>query len=161
MTSFIAGRNRRPLEEADVRRVTNTFLGLDPNVPTQHEPGSPTVFYVAEDERGEEYGLIRFGEDIYPGDDVVQPNATLSMKAAAAHELTHYYRWQDMLELSEQPLWHIDEALTSLQAITRYGRQLNDPEIRQLADDAIQRLQLFVRQWRASNRAGDGALMAE
>jgi hypothetical protein len=41
---------------------------------------------------------------------------------------------------------HLDEALTSLQAIMRYDRHLSDPDVRQLICDAIQRLQLYVQE---------------
>jgi len=40
---------------------------------------------------------------------------------------------------------HLDEALTSLQAVMRYNRHLSEHDVRQLICDAIQRLQLYVR----------------
>ena len=74
------------------------------------------------------------------------PLRALGLKAAAAHELTHYHRWTDKTELPENLPEHLDEALTSLQAIMRYHRQLGEHDVRQLVLDAIQRLQLFVRE---------------
>ena len=147
-TSLIPGRNRRTLDDAEIRRATNMFLGLDGTVSTRYEGGKPTVCRIVRDEDGEPYAEIRFGEDIYPGDDVVAANALLSLKAAAAHELTHVYRWRDKQALPEEELIHIDEALTSLQAIQRYGHECSHAEIRELVSDAIQRLQLFVRESR-------------
>jgi hypothetical protein len=99
-----------------------------------------------EDESGGQYGEIIFGPDIYPGTSVVDANSALSIDAAAAHELTHDHRWKDKRALSEEDLHHIDEALTSLQAITRYDKKLCETDIRLLVADAIQRLQLFVNE---------------
>jgi len=143
-SSLLAGRNTAPLSPEEIRRAINTFLGLDNHVNAKHDPGARTAFHVREDESGGHYGEIVFGADIYPGSSVVDPNAALSLDAAAAHELTHHYRWKDKIALSEVKLMHVDEALTSLQAIFRYDRKLSDTDIRQLIADAIQRLQLFV-----------------
>jgi len=146
--SLLAGRNAQPLSEEDQRKATNTFLGLDHNVPVKYE-GARTRFrlYV---EDGLEIGEIVFGADIYPGRGVVDPNSSLGMQAAAAHEITHYYRWRDKTELVHADLEEIDEALTSLEAIMRFPRNLNDHENRQLVSDAIQRLQMYAQ------RKGDG-----
>jgi hypothetical protein len=38
----------------------------------------------------------------------------------------------------------VDEALTSLEAISRYERHLNESDIRRLIADAITRLQMYV-----------------
>jgi hypothetical protein len=142
--SLLAGRNNAPLSPDEIRRAINTFLGLDKDVNARHDPSSRTEFRVAKDASGQ-YGEIVFGPDIYPGSGVVDPNSALSLDAAAAHELTHYHRWKDKTALSEGSLEHLDEALTSLQAIFRYDRQLREADVRQLVADAIQRLQLFVR----------------
>jgi hypothetical protein len=91
------------------------------------------------------FGEIIFGPDIYPGPSVIDPNSALGLTAAAAHELSHYHRWKDKMALADDGLEHLDEALTSLQAISRYDRNLSEAEVRQLIADAIQRLQLFVQ----------------
>ncbi len=143
--SLLAGRNAQPLSDEDVRRVFNTFLGLDNTLPVRYEAGARTVFRVPA--RGPEPAdcEVTFGEDIYPGNTVLDPNASLSMQAAVAHEVTHYCRWRDKTEINEEGLEAIDEALTSLDSILRFPRQLNDHDTRQLVADAIQRLQLFVQ----------------
>jgi hypothetical protein len=145
-SSLLAGRNTAPLSHEEIRRAINTFLGLDNHVNVKHDPHSLTAFHVRKDESSGDYGEIVFGADTYPGSSVVDPNSALSLDAAAAHELTHYYRWKDKRALSEGHLLHVDEALTSLQAVFRYDRKLSDTDIRQLIADAIQRLQLFVKQ---------------
>ncbi len=144
--SLLAGRNLAPLSEDDVRRVINTFLGMGSTINTVHEARRRTVFRVQrEQETGETYGEIVFGPDVYPGPNLIDPNSALSMEAACAHELTHYHRWFDKIELTDDSLKHLDEALTSLQAIMRFDRHLREHDIRQLVSDAVQRLQLFVK----------------
>lgn len=143
--SLLAGRNAQPLDDQGVRRAYNTFLGLDSKAPVRHEPGARTCFRVTLDEQGAEVTEIVFGSDIYPGIGVVDPNSSLSVQAAAAHELSHYYRWYDKTELSQEQLAEIDEALASLEAILRFQKQLSEHEIRQLVSDAIQRLQLYAQ----------------
>ncbi|MEY2486181.1 MAG: hypothetical protein QOH39_1829 [Verrucomicrobiota bacterium] len=144
--SLLAGRNVAPLSLGEINRVVNTFLGLDRNVNVRHEPGARTVFRVVNDDQsGAQYGEVIFGPDIYPGGNVIDPNSALSIDAAAAHELTHFYRWKDKAAIEGDFYEHIDEALTSLQAICRYGSHLNDSDKIQLVCDAIQRLQLFMR----------------
>lgn len=143
--SLLAGRNAHALLEADVRRAINTFLGLDAKVPVRHAQGSRTLFRLTNDENGNEVAEIVFGEDLYPGPAVVDPNSSLSMQAAAAHEITHFHRWGDKTELLDPHLVEIDEALTSLEAILRFPKQLSDHEVRQLVADAIQRLQIFAQ----------------
>jgi hypothetical protein len=100
---------------------------------------------VSVDSSGNAYGEVVFGPDIYPGSSIVDPNSALSLQAAVAHELTHYHRWRDKTALSEEPLEHIDEALTSLQAILRYDHQLNRTDVRVLVSDAMQRLHLYLK----------------
>lgn len=142
--SLLAGRNAQPLSDDDVRRVYNTFLGLDSTLPVRYEPGLRTVFRVPA--RGPEPSdcEVTFGEDIYPGNAVLDPNASLSMQAAVAHEVTHFCRWRDKTEILDGRLEALDEALTSLEAILRFPRQLNDHDARQLVADAIQRVQLYI-----------------
>jgi hypothetical protein len=146
-SSLLAGRNNAPLSEAEIRRAANTFLGLDNRVKATFDANSRTAFHESVDESTNEvFGEIVFGPDIYPGTSVVDPNAALSLDAAAAHELTHYYRWKDKTALQGEQLRHLDEALTSLQAILRYSKPLTDTDLRQLVADAIHRLQLFVKE---------------
>lgn len=148
--SLLAGRNNQPLSDGDIRRVFNTFLGLDPTLVVRYVPGGRTVFRVpAADPDGGDCE-VTFGEDIYPGQSVVDPNSSLSLQAAAAHEVTHFCRWRDKTELVRADLEEIDEALTSLEAVLRFPRQLNDHDIRQLISDAIQRLQLYANRIEAS-----------
>ena len=118
---------------------------MDTKVNARYETGRRTVFCVRQEENGEEFGEIIIGPDIYPGPSVVDPNSALGLKAAAAHELTHYHRWNDKIALSDESLEHIEEALTSLQAALRYERHLSEPDINQLIADAIQRLQIYIR----------------
>jgi len=155
-TSLLAGRNKAPLTNDEIRRASNTFLGLDKNVNARYDPQSRTVFRVSVDASGGRYGEVVFGPDIYPGSSVVDPNSALSLDAAAAHELTHYHRWKDKTALSAESLEHLDEALTSLQAIFRYDRHLCDTDVRQLVADAMQRLQLFVREQAEVNNEETG-----
>ena len=150
--SLLAGRNQAPLSKDEVRRATNTFLGLDKNVNARYEEGARTAFWVRQEESGEQYGEIVFGPDIYPGRSVVDPNSALSLDAAAAHELTHYHRWKDKTALPKDLTEHLDEALTSLQAIMRYYQHLSEPDVRQLISDAIQRLQLYVQELEDARR---------
>lgn len=143
--SLLAGRNAQPLSDDDVRRVYNTFLGLEKHLPVRYQAGARTVFRVpAHDEDAGECE-VTFGEDIYPGNAVLDPNSSLSMQAAVAHEVTHYFRWRDKTEINDAHLEPIDEALTSLEAVLRFPRDLNDHDVRKLVADAIQRLQLFAQ----------------
>jgi len=141
---LLTGRNNAPLTDEQVKRASNTFLGMDNGVNARYEPGQPSVFHVVND-GGEQYGEIVFGPDILPGPGVADPNAALSLDAAVAHELCHYYRWRDALALDPPALELLDEALTSLQAVLRYQAKLRDHDIRQLIGDAIQRIMLYVQ----------------
>jgi hypothetical protein len=143
-SSLLAGRNSVPLTETDILRVANTFLGLDREANFKHSADEVTRcrVYVQDNETICE---IVFGADIFPGTSVVDPNSSLSMRAAAAHELSHLHRWRDKTELDGEHLTEIDEALTSLDAVQRYQAHLNETEVRQLVADAMQRLQAFAQ----------------
>lgn len=143
--SLLAGRNNAPLSHDDIRRAATIFLGMEPNVSARYEASSLTVFRVDHDTSGLEYGEIVFGPDIYPGQGIVDPNSALSVDAAAAHELAHYFRWRNKTALNDNTLIHLDEALTSLEAIVRYERHLSPQDVRQLVSDATQRVCLHVQ----------------
>lgn len=145
-SSLLAGRNIKPLSDDEVKRIFNIFLGLDDKVAVRYDSASSTGFQPFRDESGELYGEIIFGPDILPGTNIANPNASLSVTAAAAHELAHYYRWYNGYALAEDELPHLDEALTSLDAILRYGDKLTDIDIRGLAADAIHRISLFIQE---------------
>lgn len=149
--SLITGRNQNPLSMEDRRRVINTFLGLDNTVNVRYEETERTAFHIVISDTGEENGEIICGPDIYPGRSMIDPNSALGLEAAAVHELTHYYRWKDKIELQDRSLEHLDEALTSLQAILRYYENINDQDVRQLVSDAAQRLQLYIQTLSDSN----------
>jgi hypothetical protein len=143
--SLLPGRSAVPLDEQRVSSVVATFRGLQADVPpedqcdSRHEISVNTHFRPEEGDDGVLYGMIIFGPDIFPGTGVLDPNSELSMKAAAAHELSHYHRWRDTTEL---PIGHLDEALTSLDAALRYNRQLSAFEVQQLIRDAMKRISL-------------------
>lgn len=144
--SLLGGRSTSPLSERDQRAVTVVFLGLDREVPFRYEEGAYTHFEVEIDEDGSEYGIVIFGPDIYPGAAMADPNSTLSMKAAVAHEMAHFHRWRDRTEITPLGAYRdLDEALTSLDAARRYGRDLSPYELEQLVSDALQRLALHLR----------------
>jgi hypothetical protein len=67
------------------------------------------------------------------------------MKGAVAHEISHFHRHRNLTELNDERLRHIDEAMTSLEAIGRFPRELSDHDTRELAADALHRLRLFVQ----------------
>ena len=147
--SLPAGRNAAPLDPQEVRRAINTFLGLDGTAPVRYEAGARTRFSVTHDGNGgDDVEEILFGPDLYPGVSVADPNSSLSMQAAAAHELCHLYRWRDRTEIVAEQLEEIDEALTSLEAVLRFPRELSAHDVRQLVSDAIQRLQICCQRQR-------------
>ena len=99
------------------------------------------------------------GPDIYPGASVLDPNSALSMKAAVAHEISHFHRWKDRTELDRGVHRDLDEGLTSLDAALRFAGQLSPHEIQQLIRDAMQRLQLHgVALQRGSDELSDFAV---
>ncbi|WP_413709139.1 hypothetical protein [Rhizobium sp. Rhizsp82] len=129
-------------------------MGLDREAVFAYGEGEATRCRVIEIE-GEIVCEIRYGADIFPGKSVVDPNSALSMRAAAAHELTHFHRWKDKTEVDGDHLVEIDEALTDLEAILRYYADFNDSEIRQLVSDAIQRLQIFAQRHEGEFQSGE------
>lgn len=142
MQSLLAGRSSSELTERMVRSVGSTFSGLDHTVVYQYDPDGSTRFVVEVDEDGEEFGMVYFGKDIYPGNSVLDPNSALSMKAAVGHEISHCHRWRDQTELPMNVHRDLDEALTSLDAALRFTTTLSPHEIQQLIRDATQRLQM-------------------
>lgn len=143
--SLLAGRNVRPLTDSQIRQVAAIIVALEPNVAFDYRQEAKTSFHVRE-EGGEEYGEIVIGPDIYPGYSSVDPNSLLGVQAAVAHELTHYRRRLDAIELPHGVKQHLDEALTSLEAIVKYERHLTEIDVRQLVSDAIQRIYLYLRE---------------
>jgi hypothetical protein len=87
-------------------RVVATLRGLQIDVPVEdqcdyrHEAASSSHFENDVDDDGNPYGVVIFGPDIYPGTSLLDPNSELSMKAAVAHELSHFHRWRDATELT-------------------------------------------------------------
>jgi hypothetical protein len=144
--SLLEGRNNAPLDDREKKRAANVFLGLDARVNARYEEGTRTRFLTGIDEAGEEYGEVIFAEDIYPGTNLTNPNASLSLDGAAAHELAHYYRWVNKSELPHGELVHIDEAMTSLEAALRFFGALSDGDIQGLISDALHRLRMHVAQ---------------
>ncbi len=154
-----ASRNTEPLTQEDIRRVADVFNYLDWEMKNvKHEPGGRTVFRVVpadDSDDGIEFGEIAFGPDIYPGRAIANPNAMLEMRAAAAHELAHYHRWLNKTAIGEPDREHLDEAMTSLEAIVRYAGKLSDQEKGQLAGDALVRLALYNATLDAPAAGGD------
>lgn len=145
-SSLLAGRSTTPLDERMTTRVVATLRGLQIDVPVEdqcdyrHEAASSSHFENDVDDDGNPYGVVIFGPDIYPGTSLLDPNSELSMKAAVAHELSHFHRWRDATELT---VGHLDEALTSLDAALRYNNRLSAHEIQQLCRDAMKRISLY------------------
>jgi hypothetical protein len=142
--SLLGGRNAAPLSQQEINRASNSFLGMDANVSARYETGATTKFVTDMDQDGQEFGEVVFSDDIYPGQNIANPNAALSLKGAVAHELTHYYRWQDKTELPHGVMTHIDEAMTSLEAALRYSHALDKTDTQGLISDSLQRLRLFL-----------------
>lgn len=140
--SLLAGRSNEPLDDRRIRAVAETFAGLDYSAPVRYDESARTSFRIEEDELGVHIGTIVYGRDIYPGTSLVDPNSALSMQAAAAHEISHFYRWRDRTDLPAVEHEHLDEALTSLDAAIRFS-SLTQHEIRQLILDAMQRVQMY------------------
>jgi hypothetical protein len=148
--SLLPGRNTAPLDRREIQRAASMFIGLDTKVNARYEARSSTRFIASVDEDGQELGEIVFSEDIYPGNNIANPNAALSLKGAAAHELAHYYRWQDKTELPHGEMRHVDEAMTSLEAALRYLHDLDKSDIQGLISDSLQRLRLHLAETTSS-----------
>lgn len=142
--SLLAGRSNQPLDDRQIRAVAETFAGLDYQAPVRYEDSARTSFRIETDEFGVIGGVVVYGRDIYPGTGIADPNSALSMRAAAAHEISHYYRWRDRTEYPDPHHEHLDEALTSLDAALRFS-SLTEHEVRQLILDAMQRIQVYHR----------------
>lgn len=151
--SLLDGRNVAPLTEHEIRRATNTFMGMDNRVVVRFQEASTTRFRQDVSEDGEEYGEIIFSNDVYPGRNIANPNSALSLKGAAAHELAHYYRWEGKTELPHGTMTHIDEAMTSLEAALRFSQHLDATDIQGLISDSLQRLTLFLNEQAAEEPA--------
>lgn len=147
--SLLAGRGTEPLDERLIRAVSNTFLGLDDEASFAYDEQGRTRFVVEKDDDGVDQGQIYFGPDVFPGPSVLDPNSALSMKAAVAHELSHFHRWNDRTELPVAEYTNLDEALTSLDAALRYASDLSAHEVQQLIRDAMQRLSMLHQELRA------------
>ena len=152
LRSLLAGRNSQPLTDEEVRRAYIVFNGLDNKVAVRYDETGYTKWHLAFDDEGHEFSEIAFGPDLYSGSGVLDPNSSLSVTAAAAHELMHHHRWHDKNELHEEELQLIDETLTSLGAALRYRLHLSDSDVLQLISDAMQRLKLFVEAHRSSKQ---------
>ena len=158
--SLQAGRNTNPLDDKDVRRVTSVFYNLDRTSNVRYDATSRTVFRPLDGDDGINHEIV-FGPDIFPGPAVADPNASLSMRCAAAHELSHKNRHDNLTEINEAELEDIDEALTSLTSILQFHVDLSGQEVRELISDAIQRLMLYVAGYRALVAANGAAAEPE
>ena len=82
-------------------------------------------------------GCVRFGADVYPGEGR-SPNERVEVQAAIAHELRHQQRFDAGVVFEGEGVWHIEEAITSLEA-AEYST-LDADHRWQLVWDALQRL---------------------
>ncbi|MCU1409647.1 MAG: hypothetical protein JWR04_354 [Rhodoglobus sp.] len=137
--SLLAGRSSAPLDEGDIRRAVGTLVGLDDQVPYRPEPDGHTRFVIEDDGTGHDYGIVVIGSDVYPGLGMADPNSALSMQTALAHEIVHFHRWLNHTELPLGVHTHLDEAMTSLEAVLRFPR-LSPHEAQTLVRDALFRL---------------------
>lgn len=152
--SLLAGRGNAPLTERQVQNVFDIAYGLDRSANLRYDEASRTVFRVYQEDQIEKCEIV-FGPDILPGNSVADPNSILSVSCAVAHELSHKSRYENGTEINEAELEHLDEALTSLGAIARFANQLEAFDFVQLAADAVQRIQLFVAQYRENAGAAE------
>jgi hypothetical protein len=153
--SLPGGRSTAPLTEDKQKSVARTIVGLDPEVPYKHLESGYTHLAMELDEDQLEVGVVYFAADIYPGQGAADPNSVLSMKAAVAHELSHFHRWRDQRELPLGVYRDLDEAMTSLDAALRYARHLSTHEIEQLISDALQRLTSHFHQLPSGGQASE------
>ena len=145
--SLLEGRNLEPLSDDRIQTVYATFHWFDRTANVKFDGGRTRFSPVAGDPNVNH--RIFFGPDIFPGQNIGNPNSCLSMRAAVVHELTHRARHDNGFEVNEPELEHIDEALTSLSAILQFQRKLEDYEILELVADAVHRLQKFVQEHQA------------
>jgi hypothetical protein len=138
----LAGRRAEALSDREQRNIVAAAYSIDRFVDFVYD-GQATRCRLYEVD-GEEFCNVAFGPDIYPGAGVLDPNSYLSVNAAIAHECSHVHRWRDQTEINDNDFGEVDEALTSLEAISRYHDGLSPVERRQLVSDAIQRLKLYV-----------------
>lgn len=157
--SLLDGRNVAQLDEREIFRAIQVFITLDDSVNARHEPNSWTRFQINLDPiTNQQFGEVVFSADLFPGQNVANPNAMLSLRGAAAHELAHYYRWESKTELPHGEMVHLDEAMTSLEAALRYSAGLGPVDISGLISDALHRLRLFVSETNAAKAmAADAA----
>jgi hypothetical protein len=83
------------------------------------------------------------------------------MKAAVAHEISHFHRWKDRTELPLGVHRDLDEALASIDAALRFSGQLSSHEIQQLIRDAMQRLQMHRVTLQADSVGSPGVAATE
>lgn len=148
IASLLSGRNNKPLEKHEINSVSNTIIGLtnsDREIDFVYVPNSWSRFTVQDSDDGVKYGKIIFSDDIFQGTDIISPNSVLSMKAAVCHELTHYHRWKDKRELPHGELTQLDEAMTSLEAILMFNKNLSDNDTLGLVSDALERIKLYIK----------------
>ena len=123
--------------------VSSVFLGFDSQVPARYDERAKSHFEVISED-GKKFGVVYFGPDIYPGQgDTLNPNPTLPMHAAVAHEVVHFHRHRDGTQFNEFGLEHLDEALTSLEAAIKFPRELSGHDVSELVRDAAYRIMQF------------------
>jgi hypothetical protein len=140
--SLLHGRGTAPLTDEQKATISAAFYFFDRTANVRFDPGRTRFRPINGDPNHE----ILFGPDILPGQAIADPNSCLGMRAAVVHELTHKARHDDATEINDPALEYVDEALTSLSAILRFQRKLEEFEILQLVSDAVQRLQKYVVQ---------------
>lgn len=145
--SLQAGRNTGFLEQREIDRIITLFYNLDRTANVRYDEASRTAFRPIQGADGINHEIV-FGPDIFPGPAIADPNACLSARSAAAHELSHKARHDNLTEINELELEDIDEAMTSLTAVLQFQGDLSNQEIRELVSDAIQRLMMYVRGYR-------------
>lgn len=153
-SSLPPGRSVAPLSNQQQMTVSSQFLSLDQEIPARYDEQCRSHFEVIEEE-GQKVGVVFFGPDIYPGrGDTLDPNSTLPMPAAVAHEATHFHRWQDGHQFNEAGLEFLDEAQTSAESIVRWNRRLRDHEMTELVRDVSYRIDMFRKAIVAAADAG-------
>jgi hypothetical protein len=138
-------RRREALSEEEFRIVEIIFRGLGYVGALERAPQNDSFTrFIVRGQGADVYGVIVVAGDLYPRrGDVANPNSTIDAPSAAAHEITHFYRWQSGTELSRGPL---DEAITSLEAVCRFRRDLNPVQIEALISDALYRLNILSQE---------------